>query len=80
MKYDPVNQLWYAHTLEEWVKAKGGHSGMSLPGSVATQLIRAKKQEKNPSSPLSGHKEDRPLAYKERIPEWRKKYPKWQGE
>ena len=21
-----------------------------------------------------------PLAYKERIPEWRKKYPKWQGE
>ena len=21
-----------------------------------------------------------PLAYKERVPEWRKKYPKWQGE
>ena len=62
MKYDPVNHLWYGHTAEEWAEVNGGHSGMSLPGSVAAQLIRAKKQEKNPSSPLSGHKEDRPVG------------------
>ena len=68
MKYDPVNKVRYDHTPEEWLKVKGGHSAMSLPASVAAQLIRAKKQEKNPSSPLSGHKENRPVGLRRANP------------
>jgi len=45
MKYDPVNGVEYDHTPEEWAEAKGGHSGMSLPGSVAAQLIQGQHEQ-----------------------------------
>ena len=52
MKYDPVNKVYYDHTPEEWAKAKGGHSSMSLPGSVAARLAsKEQEQEQDPVLP-----------------------------
>lgn len=45
MKYDPVNKIYYDHTPEEWAELKGGHSAMSLPGSVAAQLIKSRERQ-----------------------------------
>ena len=45
MKYDPINKGWYGHTHDECVEVKGGHSGMSLPGSVAAQLIQGQHEQ-----------------------------------
>jgi hypothetical protein len=44
VKYDPVNELYYDATPEEMANWKGGHSGLSLPGSVATRLKNREKQ------------------------------------
>ena len=52
MKYDPINKVYYDHTPEEWAKAKGGHSSMSLPGSVAARLAsKEQEQEQDPVLP-----------------------------
>jgi hypothetical protein len=48
MKYDPVNELYYDATLEEFAKFKGGHSGLSLPGSVAARLRDREQQHRTP--------------------------------
>ena len=45
MKYDPVNKVYYDHTPEEWAEFKGGHSGMSLPASVAARLKPQERQQ-----------------------------------
>jgi len=61
MKYDPVNKVCYDHTPEEWAKLKGGHSAMSLPSSVAAQLIKSRERQQEqdlfPSTPISEDEE-----------------------
>ena len=61
MKYDPVNGVYYDHTPEEWAKLKGGRSGMSLPGSVAAQLVKSRERQQEqdlfPLTPISEDEE-----------------------
>ena len=45
MKYDPVNNVYYDHTPEEWAKVKAGHSAMSLPGSIAARLANKEQEQ-----------------------------------
>ena len=61
MKYDPVNHVWYDHTPEEWAEVRRGHSAMSLPGSIAAQLIKSRERQQEqdlfPLTPISEDEE-----------------------
>ncbi len=57
MKYDPVNELYYDHTPEEWAERRKGNHAMSLPASVAARLKDREQQHPKSIAPISEDEE-----------------------
>lgn len=63
MKFDPINQLYYDHTPEEWAEHISSHGpGLTLTGDLARRIgseLQEQQPEQDPASPSSEPQESR---------------------